>query len=74
MSDQEWWDQHAPLLEQVFDAARFPRAVRVGSAAGRARSSAYDPDQAYEFGLARVLDGIAALLPNPMQAPTGPRR
>ncbi|MEV6556341.1 TetR/AcrR family transcriptional regulator [Nocardia sp. NPDC051756] len=62
MSDHQWWERAAPLLAQVFDAERFPVAVRVGSAAGQTHDSAYSADHAYEFGLARVLDGLAQLI------------
>jgi len=37
-------------------------AARVGAAAGEAYQAAYDPQLAFEFGLARVLDGIAVLI------------
>ncbi|MDD7938855.1 TetR/AcrR family transcriptional regulator C-terminal domain-containing protein [Actinomycetospora lutea] len=57
-----WWAARAPVLEQVLDPGRFPRAVRVGAAAGAAQQSARDPDRAWRFGLARVLDGLAALI------------
>ncbi|GIJ45557.1 TetR family transcriptional regulator [Virgisporangium aliadipatigenens] len=63
MSDVEWWEINGPLLEKVFDPARYPLATRVGAAAGEAQQSAYNPDHAYRFGLARVLDGLAAMLP-----------
>lgn len=59
---QAWWAARAPVLEQVLDPARYPRAVRVGAAAGAAQQSARDPDRAWRFGLARVLDGLAALV------------
>ncbi|WP_431875468.1 TetR/AcrR family transcriptional regulator [Amycolatopsis sacchari] len=60
--DQSWWDASEPLLARVFDEKAYPRAVRVGSAAGQAHGSAYDPEHAFRFGLARVLDGLAALV------------
>ncbi|MQA95504.1 MAG: TetR family transcriptional regulator [Streptosporangiales bacterium] len=63
LSDDAWWEISAPLLEKVFDAERYPVAARVGAAAGADLEAAYDPDRAFEFGLARLLDGIAALLP-----------
>jgi hypothetical protein len=44
------------------DAERYPRAVRVGAAAGAAQGAAFDPERAYAFGLERVLDGLAALI------------
>ncbi|WP_406267184.1 TetR/AcrR family transcriptional regulator C-terminal domain-containing protein [Nocardia sp. NBC_00881] len=59
MSDRQWWERAAPLLEQVFDVRRYPLAARVGAAAGRVHDAAYSADHAYEFGLARVLDGLA---------------
>lgn len=62
MTDAQWWAANAPLLERVLDPRAYPRAVRVGSAAGAAQDSAYDPERAYAFGLPRVLDGLAALV------------
>lgn len=61
-SDQEWWEANAPLLARVFDESVYPRAARIGSAAGQAHGSAYNPDHAYRFGLDRVLDGLARLI------------
>ncbi|WP_330184538.1 TetR/AcrR family transcriptional regulator C-terminal domain-containing protein [Nocardia sp. NBC_01503] len=61
-SDHEWWQRAAPLLERVFSADRYPLAARVGAAAGQAHDSAYSADHAYTFGLARTLDGLAALI------------
>ncbi len=61
-SDDAWWAANAPLLAQVVDESAYPRAVRIGAAAGAAQGGAYDADRAYEFGLGRILDGIGALL------------
>lgn len=61
MTDEQWWAAQAPLLEKVFDPARFPLAARVGAAAGEAYGLA-DPAYAFEFGLQRLLDGIAAFV------------
>ncbi|MEV0896534.1 TetR/AcrR family transcriptional regulator [Actinoplanes sp. NPDC049802] len=61
-TDFAWWQERGPIFEVVFDHHRFPTATRVGAAAGAAMGAAYDPVQAYEFGLARVLDGLAALI------------
>lgn len=63
-SDLEWWTRAAPLLERVFDTERYPLAARVGAAAGHEHGSAYSADHAYEFGLARILDGLATLVEN----------
>jgi AcrR family transcriptional regulator len=62
MTDEQWWDRQAPFLEKVFDPLRFPTAARVGAAAGAEYNAASDPERAFEFGLARVLDGIEALV------------
>ena len=62
MSDQQWWAANAPLLDRVLDEQAYPLAVRVGGAAGAAHGSALDPAHAYDFGLQRVLDGLAALV------------
>jgi AcrR family transcriptional regulator len=62
LTDDQWWESYAPLLEKVFDANRFPTAARVGSVAGEEYGSASDPVRAFEFGLQRLLDGIAAFV------------
>lgn len=62
MSHEQWWQAHAPLLEKVFDASRYPTAARVGAAAGEAYGAAHAPEHAFEFGLQRVLDGIEVLI------------
>ncbi|GAA4718067.1 TetR/AcrR family transcriptional regulator [Phytohabitans rumicis] len=61
-TDDEWWSEYAPLLEQVFDAERYPTAARIGGEAGAEYQAASDPARAFEFGLARLLDGVAALI------------
>lgn len=73
MDDEQWWAINAPLLARVFDADAYPMAARVGAAAGAAYGSAYSPEHAYEFGLRRVLDGLAALIESPARdsAPNG---
>jgi AcrR family transcriptional regulator len=62
LTDRQWWEAHAPLLEKVFDPERYPIAARVGAAAGEANQAAYNPQHAFDFGLARLLDGVAALI------------
>lgn len=62
LTDEQWWAASAPLLARLVDAADFPRATRVGEAAGSAQGSAYDPDRAWTFGLGRVLDGLGAII------------
>lgn len=62
VDDAAWWEANAPLLAQAFDEAAYPRAVRIGAAAGAAQDSAYSPEHAWDFGLARVLDGLGVLV------------
>lgn len=65
MTDEQWWEVHAPVLQRVGQLADYPLAVRVGSAAGAAHGGAAAPAYGFEFGLARVLDGIEVLLGEP---------
>lgn len=62
ITDQTWWARAEPLLAKVFDTEKFPLAARVGAAAGQVYDGAYSADHAYEFGLARVLDGLATVI------------
>lgn len=62
VTDQAWWERAEPLLAKVFDPAKFPLAARIGAAAGQAHAGAYSAEHAYEFGLARVLDGLAPVI------------
>lgn len=62
LSDADWWAANAPVLARAFDPATYPRAVRVGAAAGQAQGSAWSADRAWSFGLAVTLDGLAALV------------
>lgn len=62
MSDAAWWAANQPVLARALDPATYPRAVRVGAAAGEAQGSAWSPEGAWDFGLERTLDGLAALI------------
>lgn len=62
LSDQQWWERAAPVLEKVFDPARHPTATRVGAAAGEEYQAAADPARAFAFGLERLLDGVESLI------------
>ena len=62
VTDAEWWETYSPLPEKVFDAEKYPVAARVGEIAGETYQSAYDAKHGFEFGLARILDGVAALV------------
>ena len=62
MSDAAWWAANQPLLERVLDPAAYPRAVRIGAAAGGAHGSSWSAEHAWRFGLARTLDGLASVI------------
>ncbi|MFD2767578.1 TetR/AcrR family transcriptional regulator [Micromonospora eburnea] len=62
MSDADWWAANLPVLARAFDPHTYPRAVRIGSAAGEAQGSAWHAERAWTFGLARTLDGLATLI------------
>lgn len=62
VDDQQWWVATGPLLATYADATAYPVASRVGTAAGHAHRATRDPEHAYRFGLARVLDGLAPIL------------
>jgi hypothetical protein len=61
-SDQQWWETYGPLLAEVLDPARYPVAVRVGTAAGAEYGAAHDPARSFRFGLQRITDGISAFI------------
>ncbi len=62
ISDAQWWEAAAPALAAVFDPNRYPLAARVGQAAGQEHQAAHNPEHAYRFGEARLIDGVAALI------------
>jgi AcrR family transcriptional regulator len=62
ITDLQWWEATAPVLDKVADYTRYPLGSRVGTAAGQEYDSAVGPEHAFEFGLQRVLDGIEALI------------
>jgi AcrR family transcriptional regulator len=63
LSDVDWWRRSAPVLAEIpaADPVHFPRASRVGTAAGLAYGGSTDPEHHFRFGLGRILDGIADL-------------
>lgn len=62
MSDARWWEIVGPELAAVVPDGAFPLADRVGSAVGELHQAPGAPDDAFEFGLMRVLDGLRPLL------------
>jgi hypothetical protein len=62
MSDEEWWAMNQPLLKDLVDPARYPAIVKVGEAYRSGAMPPPDHDRNFEFGLQRVLDGVAAFI------------
>jgi hypothetical protein len=56
MTDEEWWRRVEPFLQNV-DFSPYPVSSRVGPVTGEAYG-AHDPERAFAFGLARLLDGL----------------
>jgi AcrR family transcriptional regulator len=62
LTDEQWFQAVAPLLEQHFDPDAYPAIARMGEArAAKARTPA-ERFARFEFGLERVLDGLDAFL------------
>ncbi|ASU80038.1 TetR/AcrR family transcriptional regulator [Actinopolyspora erythraea] len=62
MDDRQWWERAGSALSSLIDEHEYPLASRVGTAVGTSQGTAYAPEHAYRFGLARLLDGFAALV------------
>jgi AcrR family transcriptional regulator len=68
ISDEQWWAAREPLFDRYFDPSRYPTVVRVAEAGafeqptGDAAYTVAHAQRSFEFGLARVLDGIAAFV------------
>ncbi|QEW02784.1 TetR/AcrR family transcriptional regulator [Microbacterium lushaniae] len=55
------WSESADTLAH-YVGQDFPLARRVGAAAGESMGGPYSPDAAWEFGLGRVIAGLAAII------------
>jgi len=62
MTDEQWWAMNTPLLEGLVDPARYPTTVRIGEAYKTGGMPAPNHERNFEFGLQRVLDGVAAFI------------
>ena len=60
MSDDQWWYTIQPFLETI-DYSPYPVASRIGPVVGELYGLG-DPDRAFEFGLERLLDGLAVMI------------
>jgi AcrR family transcriptional regulator len=67
-TDDEWWTERAPLMDEVYDWSRYPTVVAVSEAGGfdaPVGATSYLMQflvDDFEFGLQRLLDGIEALV------------
>jgi AcrR family transcriptional regulator len=68
ISDEQWWAAREPLFDKYFDPSRYPTVTRVATEgafeqpAGDTTYTVAQAQQSFEFGLARVLDGIEAFI------------
>lgn len=65
ITDLQWWEINAPVLDRFVRAEEFPLATRVGQAAGQEYNAVSDPERALEFALDRIVDGLELLLARP---------
>lgn len=59
LSDAQWWAANGPLLAEAMAGQHFPLAERVGTVVGEHYQAPGDPDGAFEYGLARLVRGLA---------------
>jgi AcrR family transcriptional regulator len=62
MSDAQWWEINAPVLQRVMPDGAYPISGRVGTVAGQEYNAVGDPERSFHFGLDRILDGLERLL------------
>lgn len=62
ISDAQWWEINAPVLERVMSGSDFPVSGRVGTVAGEEYNAVGDPARSFTFGLERILDGLEVML------------
>lgn len=70
MSDDEWWHRIEPFLATL-DFSAYPVAQRVGPVVGELYGLG-DPDRAFAFGLARILDGLELLIASKRKVDAAP--
>lgn len=58
LTDEEWMAEHDPVIEEAFTDGRHPIMARIAQRPGLDLNL----DRLFEFGLARLLDGIEALV------------
>jgi AcrR family transcriptional regulator len=63
LSSDEWWRQRGELWEKWFDVEAHPAMTALWNAGGFVRGADEQARDAYEFGLALLLDGIERSVP-----------
>lgn len=68
VTDEQWWEARAPILDQYFDPALYPTMASIDMEGGfdpMAEDVEYHLQlalESFEFGLQRILDGIAVYI------------
>lgn len=62
MTDVEWWEINAPVLDRFMRSEDYPIGSRVGTASSKEYNAVSDPERAFDFALDRVVDGLELLL------------
>jgi hypothetical protein len=57
VSEGQWWSDRNQFWEEIFDVDNFPTMTAVWESGGFE-----EPEDDFEFGLTRVLDGIEVLV------------
>ncbi|GAB3145716.1 hypothetical protein GCM10027290_26090 [Micromonospora sonneratiae] len=65
VTSRQWWESKGPALARLLDSGRFPELSRFVQASAETGSAA---GKNFEFGLQRVLDGLAVFLDGPEAA------
>lgn len=61
-SNDAWWGRRSVFWEKYFDVDRHPAMTRIWESGGYDADTCDSADEAYAFGLDRMLDGIEALI------------
>ncbi|WP_181777732.1 TetR/AcrR family transcriptional regulator [Amycolatopsis pittospori] len=61
-STDAWWGQRSVFWEKYFDVDRHPAMTRMWESGGYEADACEASDEAFSFGLERMLDGIEALV------------
>jgi AcrR family transcriptional regulator len=69
LTDDEWWYQIVPTLTQVLADRDYPLSSRVGEAIGAPHM---DTSYLLQYGLIRILDGLAAHIAHRAASPASP--